>query len=72
MVEAVGKTIRLMSNETKPETNAPETNVETTVVSNNEKPEAEGKLLLGKKVLRHFGVQSDVQAGSFSVRIRCF
>jgi hypothetical protein len=31
----------------------------------------EGKLLLGKRVLRHFGARSDVQAGSFSVRQRC-
>ena len=38
-----------------------------------EKPaqDADGKLLLGKKVLRHFGVSSDVQAGTYSVVGRC-
>ena len=38
-----------------------------------EKPaqDADGKLLLGKKVLRHFGVRSDVQAGTYSGVVRC-
>jgi hypothetical protein len=37
----------------------------------DKQPEAEGKLLLGKRVLRHFGVRSDVQAGTYSSVARC-
>ena len=62
-----------MANEPKPETTQPQPEIESAEISNNESPEGEGgKLLLGKKVLRHFGVRSDVQAGSFSIRQRCF
>lgn len=53
---------------------APETETATTEITADERPEAEGgKLLLGKKVLRHFGVRSDVQAGgnSYTITRRC-
>lgn len=61
-----------MANETKPVTTQPEPEIESAEISNNESPEGEGgKLLLGKKVLRHFGVRSDVQAGTYSGVVRC-
>ena len=53
---------------------APETETATTEITADERPEADGgKLLLGKKVLRHFGVRSDVQAGtaSYTITRRC-
>lgn len=52
---------------------APETSIEETPKhdADVEKPAEDGKLLLGKKVLRHFGVKSDVQAGTYSVVGRC-
>ena len=40
--------------------------LETVEASTEKQPETEGKLLLGKRVLRHFGVRSDVQAGTYS------
>ena len=54
---------RTMKNENQQTTElqpeVPDTSVE-------KQPEPEGKLLLGKRVLRHFGVRSDVQAGTYS------
>ena len=49
-----------------------ETKTEDMAASTEKQPEPEGKLLLGKRVLRHFGVRSDVQAGTHSIRQRCF
>jgi hypothetical protein len=45
----------------------------TTVKDETEQPSEteEAKLLLGKRVLRHFGVRSDVQAGTYSGVKRC-
>ena len=63
-----------MSNEKiAPETTATNDSASEESAAEVEKPaqDAEGKLLLGKKVLRHFGVRSDVQAGTYSVVGRC-
>jgi len=58
-----------MTNENKPEKSTPESEVETTEISTGETPKTEGELVLGKRVLRHFGVRTDVQAGSASYTI---
>jgi hypothetical protein len=57
----------------KPEDKNETPSTETTVAPETEQPSEteEGKLLLGKRVLRHFGVRSDVQAGTYSVVGRC-
>jgi hypothetical protein len=60
-----------MKSETTPDSNANQTETDTEVLADKQ-PEAESKLLLGKRVLRHFGVRSDVQAGTNSIRVRCF
>jgi hypothetical protein len=60
-----------MKPEDKNETPATETTVEPLTEQQTETEE--GKLLLGKRVLRHFGVRSDVQAGtaSYTFTARC-
>jgi hypothetical protein len=63
-----------MKIESTPEISTPETALETTEVSPEEGTQTPtGKLVLGKRVLRHFGVRSDVQAGtaSYTHTARC-